>query len=333
MFQIVKTNFTKASVSQPSKSIAVVLLEGTYTKDDLRSINVAFPSNSLNALKDPEGPYNSQEAMFQFIKILGPYLSDQQLYRLVETFTDLASDAGDAVFRQSSLAKCAFLYEFERNAKDLPEGVYPEQCLSHIKKYFVPLFTRLNPDTVADNITRFNTHNINEAIVDPAIAAKYKGRDLFQAVSQFDETKFNADDLSNQASADKNVFQASLTQDKKPSPPRDQSEVISRPKGEAIKATPFFATTAKVGDAVATEIRELNKECETYVKRITSNCEILKKITDELTKVTDDPTLKHYANVKTKLEDQIRTDSEKLQKLKTAITQLQESVPGVQAKR
>lgn len=333
MYQVVKTNFTKNSISQPSKTIATVLLDGSYTKEDLRSINVAFPSNSLNALKDPEGPYNGQEAMFQFIRTIGPYLSDQNLFRLVDALTELACDAGESVLRASSLARCALLYEFERSAKTSLEDNFPDQFLSHFKRHLVPLFARLNANTVADNIARLGTHNLNETVIDPTLAAQYRSRNLFQAVSQFDETKFNADNLSSQPPADKKEFEALLGKDKKASPPRSDPYQISRPKGEAIEATAFFTTTAKVGNAMASEIQLLNKECATLAKRIDTNSEILKKLAAELPKETDEATIKHYSNVKIRLEDEIRADADQLQSKKTAIARLEDKLPGIGPKR
>ncbi len=328
MFQIVKNNFNKSSISQPNKTIAAVLLDGTYTKEDLRSFNVAFPANTFNSANDPEGPYSGQDAMFQFIRTIGPYLSDQSLYKLVDALTDLACDAGDGVLRGSSVARCALFYELERNSKASSQHNFPDQFLSHVKRHLVSLFRRLNPDTAADNITRLSTHNINETIMDPTVVARYKDMNLYEAVSQFDETKFDVNNLPNQAE-DKNKFEELLGGAKKSSPPKEKPFEISRPKGATIDATAFFTTTPKVGDAMAAEVAQLEKECNILARRIDDNSEILKKLKAELPKETNEETVKHYSSVRTRLEDQLQADAERLQTLKTAIARLQEKIPKV----
>src|SRR5260221_4319710 len=72
-------------INNNSKSIAEALVDGSITDNELIKIfnnPDVFPNNNNNKQNLPEGEYASQDAMMYFVRAIGYFISDSQLYEL-----------------------------------------------------------------------------------------------------------------------------------------------------------------------------------------------------------------------------------------------------------
>ncbi len=176
---LAKLAHTNRSRSNPNKSLAQVILDGTYSKADLQSINesTAFPNNNYNQLKLPEGPYTSGDAMMQFVRTIGPFLSDQALYHLAHTLAEIETAGNNqGAYRTSSLAKAVTVYELERHSTYVTkEEPIPAVFLSHMQTFVLPLCDKVwGSKNLESNINKFGTFNFKNELMSKSAKEKFK---------------------------------------------------------------------------------------------------------------------------------------------------------------
>jgi len=213
IFQIVLTRLNQKSISNPQKTIADVLIEGSFTRQDLLAINdtTKFPTNNLNPQKLPEGPYNSQMAMMQFTRKIGPFLSDKILYHITHALADIETErnTNSQAYRTSTLAKCFIIYELERHAVAISKGEpLPAVFLSHMHDYILPLCRAIWPHNIADNVNQFASFNFNNDLMQNSTKDKFRAAgctaitnfDLNQLIDNFSNSDFKIDENQNSKS-------------------------------------------------------------------------------------------------------------------------------------
>lgn len=327
MYHIVRTNLTKPSISNPQKSMATVLLDGSYNNDDLRSINssTVFPANLFNRLKDPEAQngYNTQEAMLEFVKLIGPHLSDKQLYKLVDDLIKLEATADiRGVLRNSTMGRCMLFYEVQRHADKTIPGMIPAVFLSHVKQNLVPQWQAIGANLVA-NINYVGTHNFTPPLLPPELVAKYQAIPLYQAIVEFKEENFKPELLSEVPPDKSRENFLTLLSDKTKAPKAEEkdSKIISQPRFPII-ATFHFLSHHCVVNGVKTTKQKLERNYIDLNLKVDANRTVVNKINGIIGRVS--PTEQaSYQSLKDKLVDLIRHDEKKLQILRDAINQLE----------
>ncbi len=178
-YKVVLDNLNHKTKSNPNKTVAEAILDGTITIEDLREINstITFPANNFNRFKLPEGEYASQDMMFEFVNVIGPYLSDQALFSLTDKLASIETGLSDQelaagkkmlagnqqAYRTSTLARCFMMYEVERHRNNLQDGL-PKPFLHHMKKYVIPLCEIYWPDKMESNFNNIGSFNILEKL-------------------------------------------------------------------------------------------------------------------------------------------------------------------------
>lgn len=216
IYSVVVNNLNKKTLSNPSKSIAEAMLDGSIEIKDLRSINdtMAFPPNNFNRLQLTEGEYSSQEAMMNFVRTIGEYLSDKNLYKIVHSLTEIEIDADTQAYRTSTLAKCFMVYEIERHAAKNLNGELPPAILSHMQQFILPLCEKNWPNALESNVNKFVEFNINNVLMGKQFQEQYKGKNFYQQIKNFDEHQFSHEILNSKVPKDSSVLLIELNKDR-----------------------------------------------------------------------------------------------------------------------
>lgn len=200
LYKIVVDNLNKVTTKNSKKTIAQAMIDGDILDRDLVELNttIAFPANSYNRLKLPEGQYSSQNAMMQFIRTIGPYLSDWVLYKITHKLANIETMGGmnTQAFRNSTLAKGFMAYELERHANGTETDELPDTFLAHMKEFILPLCQKNWPDKLEKNFNTFAYFNISSSLLASEVAKKYTRINVYKEVMQFDENRFDPDSLS-----------------------------------------------------------------------------------------------------------------------------------------
>lgn len=200
VFKIVLDILNRKTKDDPNKSIAQALIDGTISKKELASINesVAFPNNQRNTQELPEGEYQSQEAMMNFVRTIGPFLSDKVLYHITDQLAEIeVAYLETQAFRTSTLAKCFMIYELERHQASTPDGELPKPFKSHMKSHVLPLCENNWPHELENNVNTFARFNFNNTLIDKETAERFANRvDYYKDINSFDVEAFKKSDLS-----------------------------------------------------------------------------------------------------------------------------------------
>jgi hypothetical protein len=142
IFKVVLAMFERPVANYPNKMVTLVeaMISGTIAREDLAEINepnaklTIFPAN-FHEDTLPEGKYSSLEVIENFVKTIGPFLSDRSLYHIVHQLTAIEMTR-DQRYRNSTLAKSFMQYEFVRHmSSDTVPGYLPLPILSHISDF------------------------------------------------------------------------------------------------------------------------------------------------------------------------------------------------------
>lgn len=145
---IVDENLRKPAVSNPKKSIAEVILDGSYEKKDLVSImfSSAFPDNKFAQVEANQ--YSTAEAMKIFAETITPYLSDAELFSLTNKLIKAEIQLETQAFRTETLTKQFLNIEIERCSKNVAKGQLSPVLLYHLDKYIFPLIKKTGGRTL-----------------------------------------------------------------------------------------------------------------------------------------------------------------------------------------
>lgn len=195
------------SPSNPVKTITEVILDGSYTDADLRSIyrNETFPSNKFNELSVPEGEYGQQEAMIAFVNTISPYLSDQALYQLTDRIMGIETELLiTQTLRTATILKPLLWAEINRQTPSAVSGRLPDTLTSHLYRHILPLCKEQWPTTIENTINTFVSFNIMQggALTDSLSQeaqskfTKANTVSAYELISTFDAAEFNPSSLS-----------------------------------------------------------------------------------------------------------------------------------------
>jgi transcriptional regulator of met regulon len=183
VLHVVTTNLKKLAFSNPDKSMADVILEGTYTRRDIISVldSSAFPTNSAGQSSPEERHYNANEAAEEFARSLAVHLSDLDLHKFTEMAVQCELLKDTEAFRNATIAKALLKIQRERHPDD-GETVLLNVSRSHLK-FVLKTMEKNWAKELGNNVNSFLAFNLG-----------YPQRNdnlYLDEINQFDNGDFN----------------------------------------------------------------------------------------------------------------------------------------------
>lgn len=183
--KVVESNLKKQAASNADKTIADVLLDGTYSQHDIYSIlnSGAFPTNAMGGTSPDERRYDSNEAIEDFARAITPFLSDIELHRLTSMAVQVECSNDTSAFRNSSLAKALLKIQVERLKGNLQSSDLLDAIKCHFKEHILGTIKQYWGGNLIGNINKFLSFNLGYPEV--------KGETYLRQISDFDDRQFN----------------------------------------------------------------------------------------------------------------------------------------------